>query len=237
MNQDPTPEQMMAMGFGGLFCCVVFGAAFIAVLVWMMRQKSAPAPAQQQYTPPPPPGSGGTVPVPNTVITQPGAEFHLSVVALAFDGYFRGQVEQLINTAGQSTDPVGMRVELVQRVARALLGVQPQWRHFGYGEKDLIDLAGAQQSFNAASADFRARSARPEDGGALVVLTLILCTRGRRLGVDRLDTRQQVFDLLQDRVKVDGTSLLGAELLWSPATGGLTEFAVKERFPEMHALI
>ncbi|MFT3706144.1 MAG: DUF1517 domain-containing protein [Archangium sp.] len=232
MNQDPTPEQMMAMGFGGLFCCLVFGAAFIAVLVWMLRQpKNAPAPAVQQqqgYTPPP---------VPPTVITQPGAEFHLSVVALAFDGYFRGQVEQLINAPAQSADPVGMRVELVHRVARALLGVQPQWRHFGYGEKDLIDLPGAQQSFNAASADFRARSTRPEDGGALVVLTLILCTRGRRLGVDRLDTRQQVHDLLQDRVKVDGTSLLGAELLWSPASGGLTEFAVKERFPEMHALI
>ncbi|MBL8913926.1 MAG: DUF1517 domain-containing protein, partial [Archangium sp.] len=86
-------------------------------------------------------------------------------------------------------------------------------------------------------ADFRARSARPEDGGALAVVTLILCTRGRRIGVDRLDTRQQVYDLLQDRLKVDGTSLLGAELLWSPGSGGLTEFAVKERFPEMHALL
>lgn len=234
MNESQaTPEQLMAMGFGGLFCCVVFGAAFVAVLVWMLRQKkpTAVAPVVQQQH------HGSAPPVPNTVITQPGAEFHLSVTAVAFDGYFRGQVEQLINAPAQSTDPVGMRVELVQRVARALLGVQPQWRHFGYGEKDLIDLPGAQQSFNAASADFRSRSSRAEDGGALTVLTLILCTRGRRLGVDRLDTRQQVHDLLQDRVKVDGTSLLGAELLWAPATGGLTEFAVKERFPEMHALI
>lgn len=244
MNQEATPDQLMATGFAGLFCCFVFGAAFIGVLIWMFRkpqpgavsgqQSYQPYQQQQQQAPPP-------------VQQQPAADFHLSVIALAFDGYFRPQVEQLINGPAQATDPVGMRVELVQRIARALLGVQPQWRHFGYGEKDLFDLPAAQQSFNNATADFRARSARPEDGGALAVVTLILCTRGRRIGVDRLDTRQQVYDLLQDRLKVDGASLLGAELLWSPGseglqpggagTKGLTEFAVKERFPEMHALI
>lgn len=230
MNQDATPDQLMGAGLLGLFCCFVFGAAFIAVLVWMFRSKPAAVQQQQQQQQglqqqPPPPAA------------QPQPDFHLSVIALAFDGYFRGQVEQLINVPGTSVDPVGMRVELVQRVARSLLGVQPQWRHFGYGEKDLFDLPGAQQSFNNATADFRARCARPEDGGALAVVTLILCTRGRRVGVDRLDTRAQVYELLQDRLKVDGSTLLGAELLWAPPGGGLTEFAVKERFPEMHALL
>jgi uncharacterized membrane protein len=122
-------------------------------------------------------------------------------------------------------------------VARALLGVEPQWRHFGYGEKDLGDLLSTQQSFNNAVADFRARASRPEDGGALCVVTLVLCTRGRRLGVDRLDTRAQVHALLQDRLQVDAQTLLGTELLWAPPSGGLTEFAVKERFPEMHPLM
>ena len=86
-------------------------------------------------------------------------------------------------------------------------------------------------------ADFRTRTSRPDDGGVLAVLTVILCTRGRRLGVDRLDTRAQVHELLADRLQVDASTLLGAEVLWGPASGGLTETAIRERFPEMHALV
>jgi hypothetical protein len=159
------------------------------------------------------------------------------VIALAFDGYFRAQVEQLLAAPPTSFDPVGARVELVQRAVKGLLGVEPQWRHFGYGEKDLNDPVGAQQSFSNAVADFRTRTSRPDDGGVLAVLTVILCTRGRRLGVDRLDTRAQVHELLADRLQVDASTLLGAEVLWGPASGGLTETAIRERFPEMHALV
>lgn len=230
MNEQATPDQMLGAAMMGSCCCVLFGIAFVAVLISMFRNKaSTPVQyqqqgQQQQYTPPPP-------------VAPPDAAFHLSVIALAFDGYFRPQVESVLNAPFTATDPVGMRVEMGQRAARALLGVEPQWRHFGYGEKDLADLPSAQSSFNNAVADFRGRIARPDDGGALVVLTLILCTRGRRLGVDRLDTRAQVHDLLGDRLKVDATTLLGAEVMVGPATGGLTEFAVKERFPEMHTLI
>jgi|APLak6261679142_1056127.scaffolds.fasta_scaffold00015_28 uncharacterized membrane protein len=222
MNETATPDQLLGAGVLGFCCCLIGAAGFIGVVVWMLRNRNQPAQPPVNVAPPVAPPSE--------------AAFHLSVIALAFDGYFRPQVEAMLSAAGNSLDPVGARVELVQRAARALLGVEPQWRHFGYGEKDLVDLTGAQQSYGSAIADFRARSARSEDGGTLVVLTIVLCTRGRRLGVDRLDTRAQVHELLTDRLRVEASTLLGADVLWAPPAGGLTEFAIKERFPEMHAL-
>lgn len=223
MNEDVKPDELLATGALGLCCCLLAAAGLVAVVVWLMRSgKDTPAAA----APPPPPGAPFAA----------AAEFHLSVIALAFDGYFRTQVDALLNAPQTTADPVGVRVELVRRAARALLGVGPQWRLFGYGEKDLNDLTAAQQSYSSALGDFRARSALPGDGGSLSVLTLVLCTRGRRLGVDRLDTRTQIHDLLTDRLKLDASALLGAELVWAPSAAGLSEPLIRERFPEMHAI-
>ncbi|HRO60799.1 MAG TPA: AAA family ATPase [Burkholderiaceae bacterium] len=133
-------------------------------------------------------------------------------------------------------DPVQQRVQLVQRAVKALLGIAPQWRHVGYGEKDLNDLGSAQQSYQSALADFRARAAEPADGGALSVLVLVLCTRGRRAGVTRLETRQQIHELLNDRLLVSPGSLLGAEVLLAPGQGSLSEPVARQRFPEMHVV-
>lgn len=224
MNDDPSPDQLLGVGFGGLCCCVLAAAGLIAVVVWLMRNKDAPT--ATAYQPPPPPGAP----------FAPAAEFHLSVIALAFDGFFRGQIEAMLAAPSTMTDPVGARVELVQRSARALLGVAAQWRLFGYGEKDLNDLTAAQQSYAQALTDFRTRSAASGNEGALCVLTLVLCTRGRRLGVERLETKQQINELLSDRIKLDAGSLLGAEVVWAPGAGGLSEPMVRERFPEMHAI-
>ena len=228
MEQQAGPDELLAVALVSVCCLLVSGAGFIAVLVWLLRSRSTTSPHEQQGFRPPPP----VVQAP-----PPAGEFHLSVIALAFDGYFCAQVEQLLAAPPTSFDPVGARVELVQRAAKGLLGVEPQWRHFGYGEKDLNDPVGAQQSFSNAVADFRTRTSRPDDGGVLAVLTVILCTRRRRLGVDRLDTRAQVHELLADRLQVDASTLLGAEVLWGPTSGGLTETAIRERFPEMHALV
>jgi hypothetical protein len=133
-------------------------------------------------------------------------------------------------------DVFGQRVELVQRVSRALLGLEPQWLAFGYGEKSLGGLGEAQESYLKAVGDFRARSAPPSDGGRLVVLTLIIATRTHLTGVDRLDERAQVRAVLEDRARLEPANLLGADAVWTPPDGGLTESTLRERFPEMHAL-
>lgn len=224
MNEDATPDQLLGTAFGGLCCCLIATAGLIGVVVWMMKNRDgAPVTPVNQ---PPPPGAP----------FAPAAQFHLSVIALAFDGFFRAQVEAMLTAPSALLDPVALRVELVQRTARAMLGVTAHWRLFGYGEKDLNELTGAQESYAGALTDFRSRSAAQGDGGALSLLTLIICTRGRRLGVDRLDTRQQINDLLNDRTRLEASALLGAEVVWAPSSGGLSETSATQRFPEMHVI-
>lgn len=225
MNEDATPEQLLSTAFGGLCCCLLATAGLIGVVVWMMKSKGGGAAVTPVHQPPPPGAPFAAA-----------AQFHLSVIALAFDGFFRAQVEAMLTAPSALLDPVAARVELVQRTARALLGVSAHWRLFGYGEKDLNDLTAAQESYASALSDFRARSGAAGDGGALSVLTLVICTRGRRLGVDRLDTRQQINELLADRSRLDAAALLGAEVVWAPSSGGLSETAVTQRFPEMHVI-
>ncbi|MGV3619560.1 MAG: hypothetical protein ACO1OB_02015 [Archangium sp.] len=226
MNESK-PEDLINAGIMGA-CCFLFGlAGIIGVVIWMMRSRSAPPPGLQGVTSPTPQ---------QPAYAPPAADFHLSVIAIAFDTYFRPQVEAALQTVAGITDPVQMRVALVQAATKSLIGIAPQWRHFGYGEKDLNDLTSAQQSYQHALTDFRERAEKPGDGGALAVLTIILCTRGRRLGVSRLDTRQQIHELLADRLLLSPGTLLGAELVWAPQSGSVSEPVARERFPEMHVV-
>ncbi|MEW5742495.1 MAG: DUF1517 domain-containing protein [Myxococcota bacterium] len=212
----------------GLCCCFVSLVGFIVLLVWVTRKSPASSTTAA-------PGAAPTSPIPAG--SSPAAHLHLSVMAIAFDSFFREQVMAVLNAPSSASDPVSQRVELVQRVSHALLGIEPQWRAFGYGEKDLGDLAATQDSYLKALDDFRARSAGAGDGGQAVVLTLIIATRTSLLGVDRLDQRAQVRVMLEDRARLEATNLLGADVLWSPPDGGLTETALHQRFPEMHALV
>lgn len=225
MNESK-PDDLLAAGLMGACCFFIGIVGIIGVIIWLMRSRQAPPPGLQGVT-------AATQP---PAYAPPAAEFHLSVIAIAFDAYFRPQVEAALRTVAGITDPVQMRVALVQAATKSLIGIAPQWRHFGYGEKDLNDLTAAQQSYQQALTDFRARSEQPGDGGALSVLTIILCTRGRRLGVNRLDTRQQIHELLADRLLLSPGTLLGAELLWAPQTGSVSEPVARERFPEMHVV-
>lgn len=216
MNEE---AQVLLLGLSGAGCCLVSVAGFVATLTWFFRRKpDAPITAA------PPPAAA------------PSAGFHLSVLALALDAASRPALEAAQRDELPTGHPITARLALIQRLAHALLEVDGAWRLFGYGEKDLATLAEAQQSYGLALQDFRARALRADEGGPWSVLTLILCTRGRRLGVDRLDTRQQIRDLLGDRLTLDATTLLAAEVVWAPAAGTLSELTVRERYPEMHAI-
>jgi hypothetical protein len=219
-----TEDQALGMVALGACCCFIAVAGFIALFVWMFR-KGSPKPAQPPAAP-----HAGAAPVPSE--PQP----HLSVLAVAFDGFFRDQVQAVLAAPSAAADPLAQRVDLVQRVSRALLGIEPQWLAFGYGEKDLGDLSQAHDSYLRAVEDFRGRSHAPGDGGRVVVLTLVVATRSHLLGVDRLDQRAQVRAVLEERARLEPQNLLGAEVVWSPPDGGLTEAALLQRFPEMHRL-
>lgn len=225
MNEAPLPEDvLMAVGALGLCCALASVVGIVALVVWLLRgpRDAAPGAPAPVAGPPVAPGAAGPL--------------HLSVLALSLDALHRGALEAALAASPSAGDGVAHRVALVQRLVHALAGLEGAWQHFGYGEKDLGELAAAQQSYAAALADFRARAAVPAAAGALCVVTLVLCTRGQRLGVDRLDTRAQVKALLADRLQVDTATLLGAEVVWAPPQGGLPEAEVLARYPEMHRL-
>lgn len=225
-----TEDQAAGMLVMGACCCFVAVVGFIGLFVWLLRRGSSTTAAPQ---PPPAPAPPASAPAP-----QPSAPHqHLSVLAIAFDTFFKDQVQAVLLAPSAATDAFGQRVELVQRVARALLGLEPQWRFFGYGDKDLPAEAETQSSYLSALEDFRTRSAQPGDGGRLVVLTLVIATRSHLLGVDRLDQRAQVRAMLEDRGRLEPGNLLGADVVWGPSDGGLTETALLQRFPEVHALV
>jgi hypothetical protein len=225
-----TEDQAGVMVIMGACCCFIAVVGFIGLFIWLVR-RGAKDSLRQSFQQP------ANVPAAAPAPVAAPAGQHLSVLAVAFDGFFRDQVQAVLTAPWTATDAFAQRVELVQRVSRALLGVEPQWRAFGYGEKDLGDITATQESYLRAVEDFRARSAGPGDGGRLVVLTLIIATRTHLVGVDRLDQRAQVRAVLEDRARLAPTNLLGADVLWSPLDGGLSEPALLQRFPEMHALV
>lgn len=236
-DSDLTDDQAAALGFASLCCCLVFVVGLVGLIVWLVRRSSKPAQAAAPGAYPPRPGVAAPPPA------APGAMgmMQLSIFALALDPPARQVVDDALAQAGASLVPTTpeARGRLVREAARALLGVQPSWRQFGYGEKPGIpDLASAESSYRAASEDFRGRSTSvgaTADGAGLVVVTLLVCSRRALLGVSRLDDPMQVRNVLEDRMKVGDADLLGTELLWAPlAPGGrVSEAEIGLRFPEM----
>lgn len=216
---DLTDDQAAALGFGSLCCCLIGVLAMVALIVWAVRRSSKPVP---------PSPAAGTI--------------QLSIFALGLEPQARAVVEQQLAQLRISSVPTSPETRglLVREAARALLTVQPSWKQFGYGEKPgLPDLGSAEVSYRAASDDFRARAqsvgatASPDSG--LVLVTLLICSRRGLLGVSRLDDPLQVRNVLEDRMRVGDADLLGAELLWAPATPGgtVSQAEVGLRFPEM----
>lgn len=201
----------------GLACCFFVLLAVVGLVVWLVVRSA----------------KGTTAVMPTPVPPQP---MHLSVLALSFEALLKARIEQALAMPSLATDAAAQRVELVQRTTRALLELESHWRDFGYGEKDLAAMVDARTSFAAAVSDFRARAQGPGDGGPLVVLTLIIATRTLLTGVSSLDDRQQVRAVLENRAGLVAGNLLGADLVWSPSTGALSEPAVRARFPEMAQL-
>lgn len=221
MNQEPTPDEVLA-GLIGVCCCFIFVVGLVALVAWLVRRaaKSSSEHPERSRAPDGAP-----------------AQLHLSVIAIALDAALRPALEQQLLASTPRADPVTSTHSVVLRVARLMLDVAPQWRRFGYGEKELSELRAAQESYVSAAADFRGRAALPGDAeDGLTVLTLVLCTRGRRLGVDRLDAREQIHALLEDRIGLEPSALAGAEYVWAPRERALSEALIAQRFPELHAL-
>jgi len=197
------------------------------------------APQPGPYTPPTQPGP--YTPQPYGQATQPAAAqpgaLHLAVLAVGLDFTTRELVASQLAAPIAATNAFDLRVMLVQRVANVLLQTESAWRYFGYGEKALPDLGAAEQSYRANVEDFRLRSnIAAEPLGTVTVLTVVLATRAPLQGITRLDDPGQLRAALQSWQRLDSSLLLGAEYLWAPPAGAISDEAMARRFPEMQRL-
>jgi len=216
-SQDLTDDQAAALGLGFLCCCMLVLLTVIvvvAVVLWH-RKKSAPKDMMGQ-------------------VSELSGPLHLSVMAVALDAAARAAIVPQLEIAFASANPALMRAELVRRVCSILQTFEHRWIAFGYGEKDIEDLGSAEQSYRRALDDFRARATfASDDFGTHVVLTLVIATRGHLQGVAQLNNLTQIRQVLAQRAQLDAQVLLGAEIVWSPNAGSMTEAAWAQRFPEM----
>jgi uncharacterized membrane protein len=235
-NGDPelSDEEAGMIALGSMCCCLIFVIGLVVLIVWLVKRSSGTAKPVQSNFPP----QSYAPPAQAEVL----GGMQLSILALAIEPQAREVVEQQLSQLGISPVPTTTetRARLVSEAARALLTVQPSWRQFGYGEKPgLADLAAAESSYRTASEDFRQRAvsvgATATAGSGLVVVTLLVCSRRALMGASRLDDPNEVRRVLEDRMRVSTTELLGAELLWAPAAAGgrITEAEIGLRFPEM----
>lgn len=261
MNQnDLSDEQAGAIFLGGLCCCLLGVVGLIVLIVVLTRKKPQPqaapmaqAPYAQSYQPYQPPGSpyapppaqpGPYTPQPYGQPTQPigtapqpGA-LHLAVLAVGLDFTSRDAIASQLAAPIAASNAFDLRVMLVQRVANVLLQTEAAWRYFGYGEKALPDLGAAEQSYRANVEDFRLRSnIAAEPLGTVTVLTVVLATRAPLQGITRLDDPGQLRAALLSWQRLDSSLLLGAEYLWAPPAGAVSDEAMGRRFPEMQRLL
>lgn len=241
-------EALGAAIVSGCCCLVVVGV--VALIVWLVARSRKPTqptggavsgagvqPGSYVGPTPAPPVAPGAVPAPM------GQVLSLSVMAVAVPVETRAELETHLLRAGATGPLEGAeaRARLVREVANALLAVQPQWKLFGYGEREpAVNNAALEQSYRAAVDDFRLRAqgAPGTPGEGLVVVALVLATRAPLQGVSRLDDATQVRALLEDRARILSSVLLGAEVFWAPELkgAGLSEATVMVRFPEMQRL-
>jgi hypothetical protein len=222
---DFTEEQYGAIGLAMLCTCFCFVVGVIVLIVFLVRRSHQPAQPQTAQAPPP-------AAAPTT------APFHLSVFAVGMRASARQTVAQQLILAGAQADPTSAaeRTQLVRELSKAVRGLEPEWTHFGYGERlDLADESAAQRSYQLAVDDFSKRSADSSLSGesTYTVMTLVLCTRRQLRGVSALDDRAQIRALLDDRSVLGEQDLMGAFIAWSLPLGG---YEVLTRFPEMHAV-
>jgi len=231
-----TDDQAAAVGFASMCCCLLAGVGLVVLIVWLVRGGQRQG-SSRRMQPPAPVAAPQFAGAPAARPTPGGEVPQLSVLAVGFDARWRHTVESATSAPTRATNLLDARVELVQRAAKALLEVEPHWAHFGYGEKELTDLGAAQQSYQFAIDDFRARAHVPaEPLGTHVVAVLIIAARAHLRGVSTLDDRRQAHAALSDRLALGRDALLGAELLWAPLAGAISSHTVIQRFPEVRLL-
>lgn len=216
-------------GLGGL-CCIAFFVLVIVVIVVIAQKKSGGGRAMAPYYPP----AGGPMPMP------PGGmdTFAVGVLAIAFDSRARAQIQGGIAQIAERSNMGGNGLPNAARETAQLLS---QYLDAAYMTQHAlsegITMQTAQQYFDAAVSDARGRfivetmrndaggvrkvegprvTARAEEGGGFVVVTIVVGRRGGFFGFQPPTSRPLLAQDLQTILQGDA-NLNAMEVIWQPS--------------------
>lgn len=201
-------------GLGAVAGALTFGLLFGITLLLTRRRPRAPAatPAAQ----------------------HPGVELRL--VSVAFDWSVRAQLQRELAALAariSATTPQGLHA--LATSARDLLITAHRAARFGVFQSFATDLGRAQPLFNQLADRARARytvetvnnahrilgpavDARAEEGAGLVVVSLLIASRGPLPQLPTTLDGPALMRALQECVPARADRLLAAEIVWSPAS-------------------
>lgn len=214
----------------GAFCCIAFFVLIIVVIVVIAQKKSGGGRAMAPYYPP----AGGPMPMP------PGGmeTFAVGVLAIAFDSRARAQIQTGIAQIAERSNMGGNGLPNAARETAQLLS---QYLDAAYMTQHALSegiaMQTAQQYFDAAVSDARGRfivetmrndaggvrkvegpkvTARAEEGGGFVVVTIVVGRRGGFFGFQPPTSRPILAQDLQTILQGDA-NLNAMEVIWQPA--------------------
>ncbi|MBI3325387.1 MAG: DUF1517 domain-containing protein [Nitrospinae bacterium] len=156
------------------------------------------------------------------------------------------------------TDTVAGLATALQEVVIALTRHREYWKYGSVEVQRLDSLDGAERAFNQAVNQERAKlseeltlnidglrrqaplqgSARPDEVGRYLVVTLLVATSYSELTTSRTPTVQELEGTVQRLGTLLASDLLGVEVIWSPENpdDSLTEDELLAEYPELSGL-
>ena len=216
-------------GLGGL-CCIALFLLIIVVVVVIAQKKNGGGRAMAPYYPP----AGGPMPMPPMGMET----FAVGVLAIAFDSRARAQIQDGIAQIAERSNMGGNGLPNAARETAQLLS---QYLDAAYMTQHAlsegINMQTAQQYFEAAVGDARNRfivetmrndaggvrkvegpksTARAEEGGGFVVVTIVVGRRGGFFGFQPPTSRPVLAADLNTILQGDA-NLNAMEVIWQPS--------------------
>jgi len=227
---------------GAITGAVVFGLG-AALTFWLTREGPTPPAA-----PPVRPLSPGRVPGP---MHHPGVEVRR--VSIAFDWTARASVQHSLSEASARVDtstPQGLHA--AAEIARNALANAHRAARYGVFQSWALDPARGQQVFGQLADSLRGRytvetidnarrvaapklAARSEEGPGLVVVTLLVATKGALPPLPPVMNLPALMAALEGMIPPRAEQLAALEVVWSPAEEGdpMSSAEMEVLYPEL----
>jgi uncharacterized membrane protein len=186
----------------------------------------------------------------------------VSVLRLALDARARTYMQAELARIMKHSDtrgPAGLAV-MLRDVANLLRQHHRSWAYAAVVNHDPMDPASAEAAFHRHAGEARATykdellratagtvttaagpeyRARPEEGPGLVVVTLVVCARGKLVDFHDPTEPEEIRRWLEAMAQLHGGNLVALEVVWTPAAENdrLSSVELEHHFPSLKKLL